>query len=150
MRYSFNIFCINLLLYFLHFNFYFNLRWRKGGRCLVCPSAGVHALIHLPYWYSKTKRQKYITFIAGVGRGKSVWWRATDWTARVRFPAVHVVQTDSRAHPTSYPMGTVGSFSGCKRQGREADHSPPSSAKARKVEIGDTLPLPHMSSWHSV
>jgi hypothetical protein len=41
---------------------------------------------------------------------------ATEWTARVRFPAVHdfsllhSVQTDSRAHPTFCTVGTEDSF----------------------------------------
>jgi hypothetical protein len=40
------------------------------------------------------------------------------------------VQTGSGVHPASYPMGTGGPFSGGKaRLGREADHSPPSSAE---------------------
>jgi hypothetical protein len=40
------------------------------------------------------------------------------------------VQTGSRAHPASCPMGTVGPFPGSKaRPGRDADHSPPSSAE---------------------
>jgi hypothetical protein len=34
-----------------------------------------------------------------------------------------------------------------KRQGRESDHSPPSSAEVKKG--GAIPPLPHMSSWHS-
>jgi hypothetical protein len=46
-------------------------------------------------------------------------------------------------------------FNGCegrfprrlKRQGRENDHSSPSSAEVKKV--GAIPPLPHMSSWHS-
>jgi hypothetical protein len=42
------------------------------------------------------------------------------------------VQTGSGAHPASYPMGTGGSFPGGKgRPGREADHSPPSSAEVK-------------------
>jgi hypothetical protein len=38
---------------------------------------------------------------------------------------LHIVQTGSEAHPTSYQMGTGGrGFSpGLKRQGHEADHS---------------------------
>jgi hypothetical protein len=36
--------------------------------------------------------------------------------------------------------------SGVKRPGREADHSPPSSAEAKNG--GAIVPLPHMSSWH--
>jgi hypothetical protein len=45
---------------------------------------------------------------------------ATGWTARVRFPAMqdfsllHSVQTDSGAHPASYPMHTGGSGPGGK------------------------------------
>jgi hypothetical protein len=42
------------------------------------------------------------------------------------------VQTGSGAHPESYPMGTGGSFPGGKaRLGRDADHSPPSSAEVK-------------------
>jgi hypothetical protein len=42
------------------------------------------------------------------------------------------VQTSSGAHPASYPMGTGGPFPGGKaRPGRDADHSPPSSAEVK-------------------
>jgi len=41
----------------------------------------------------------------------------------------HRVQTGSGAHPSSYRMGTRGSFPVVKRPGREADHSLPSSAE---------------------
>jgi hypothetical protein len=42
------------------------------------------------------------------------------------------VQTGSGAHLASYPMGTGGSFPGGKaRPGRDADHSPPSSAEVK-------------------
>jgi hypothetical protein len=55
----------------------------------------------------------------------------------VRFPAaakdfssIPCVQTGSGAHPASCPMGTGGPFPGGKaRPGRDADHSPPSSAE---------------------
>jgi hypothetical protein len=49
---------------------------------------------------------------------QSVYRRAMDWTARVRFPAVqvlslfHSVQADSGVHQASYPMGIGGSFPG--------------------------------------
>jgi hypothetical protein len=33
-----------------------------------------------------------------------------------------------KRNETSYTMGTGGSFPGVKRPGREADHSPPTSA----------------------
>jgi hypothetical protein len=44
------------------------------------------------------------------------------------------VQTGSGVHPTSCTMGTWGPFPGGKaRQGRDADHSPPSSAEVENV-----------------
>jgi hypothetical protein len=44
-------------------------------------------------------------------------------------PCIH---TGSGAHPVSYPMGTGGSFPrGKARPGRDADHSPPSSAEVK-------------------
>jgi hypothetical protein len=48
------------------------------------------------------------------------------------FSSSPCVQTGSGAHPASYPMGTGGSFPGGKaRSGRDADHSPPSSAEVK-------------------
>jgi hypothetical protein len=42
------------------------------------------------------------------------------------------VQTGSGAHPASCPMGTGGPFPGAQaRPGRDADHSPPSSAEVK-------------------
>jgi hypothetical protein len=52
------------------------------------------------------------------------------------FAVLHSFQTGSGAHPASYPMGTGGSFpSGVKRQGREADPSPPSSTEVMNTWI---------------
>jgi hypothetical protein len=54
------------------------------------------------------------------------------------FSLLHVVQTGSEAHPASYPMGIggVGVLSpGVKRKGREADHSPPTSAEVKKTWV---------------
>jgi hypothetical protein len=46
------------------------------------------------------------------------------------FSSILSVQTGSGAHPASCPMGTGGPFPGGKaRLGRDADHSPPSSAQ---------------------
>jgi hypothetical protein len=89
----------------------------------------------------------------GVGTALSVQRQATGWSARVQFPAVQYfsfhrsVQTGSGADPASCPMGTVGSFPGVKRQGREAVHSPPSSAEVKNG--GAVPPLPRMPSWYS-
>jgi hypothetical protein len=53
------------------------------------------------------------------------------------------VQTGSAAHPASYPMGIGGSFPEVKQTGREADHSPPSSAEVKK-EWSYTSTLPYV------
>jgi hypothetical protein len=57
-----------------------------------------------------------------------------------KFSLFHIVQTGSGVHPTSYKMGTVGSFQGVKRQGREADHSP-TSTEVKKMRIYTSIPL---------
>jgi hypothetical protein len=46
----------------------------------------------------------------------------------------------SGVRPTSYPMGTGGSFPRVKRLGREADHSPPTSAEVKKMWIYTSTP----------
>jgi hypothetical protein len=51
------------------------------------------------------------------------------------FSLLHIIQTGSGVHPTSNKMGTRSSFTGVKRQGREADHSPPTSAEVKKMWI---------------
>jgi hypothetical protein len=51
------------------------------------------------------------------------------------FSLLHSVQTGSGAHLASYSMDTEG----VKRPGREADHSPPSSAD---VENGGAISPP--------
>jgi hypothetical protein len=43
------------------------------------------------------------------------------------------VQNGSGANPASYPMGTRDLSLGLKRPGREADHSPPSSAVVKNA-----------------
>jgi hypothetical protein len=55
------------------------------------------------------------------------------------------VQISSEAHPASYPMGIGGPFPGSKaRPGRDADHTPPSSARSRMRSYSLSPPLhPH-------
>jgi hypothetical protein len=49
-----------------------------------------------------------------------------------RFSSSLCVQTGSGVHPAFYPMGTGGPFPGGKaRPGRDADHSPLSSAEVK-------------------
>jgi hypothetical protein len=52
------------------------------------------------------------------------------------FSSSPCVQTGSGAHAASYPMGTGGSFPGGKaRPGRDADHSPPSTAEVKNKKL---------------
>jgi hypothetical protein len=77
--------------------------------------------------------------INGAGVAQSVQCLTTGWMIGVRSPtgaedfsSSPCVQTGSRAHPASYPMGTEGPFLGGKaRPGRDADHSPPSSYEVK-------------------
>jgi hypothetical protein len=64
---------------------------------------------------------------------------------RGSIPGRDKVQTASGAHPVSCPTDTDRSISGVKQQGREADRSPPSSAKIKHG--GATPPLPRSFSW---
>jgi hypothetical protein len=65
-----------------------------------------------------------------------------DWTDQVQFPEVqdssflHSFQTRSGVHPAFYAMGTRSSSPGVKRQGRDADHLPATSAE---VKNGGTI-----------
>jgi hypothetical protein len=59
---------------------------------------------------------------------------------RVRNFLFSISSRPAWVHPTSYKMGTGGSFLGLKRQGREADHSPPTSAEVKKMWIYTSTP----------
>jgi hypothetical protein len=73
----------------------------------------------------------------GAGDVPSVLCLTTDRRTAVRSPADAkdfssslCVETVSGVHPASCTTGTVGPFPGAKaRSGRDADHSPPSSAE---------------------
>jgi hypothetical protein len=67
-----------------------------------------------------------------------------DSRQRQNVSLLYSVQAGSGAHPASYPMGIGAISPGVKRQGREADHSPPSNVVVRNC--GAITPLPHMSS----
>jgi hypothetical protein len=57
------------------------------------------------------------------------------------FSLLYIIQIGCGAHPASYPMDTGGSFPrGLKRQGREADYSPPASAEVKKIWIYSSTP----------
>jgi hypothetical protein len=56
-----------------------------------------------------------------------------------------IVQTGSGFHQTSYPMVPGALSPGVKRPGREADHSPPTSAEVKKMWMySSTLPYAFM------
>jgi hypothetical protein len=58
---------------------------------------------------------------------------------------LHIVQTGSGVHPSSYPSSTGGFFPDVKQQGRGTDHSPTASADVKRMEL--YLHSPHMSLW---
>jgi hypothetical protein len=106
---------------------------------------------------SKETRNKFIiiAFLNVLSSGKSrdgsvgitLGYGLDERGSRVRFPTGagnsslhHRVQTSSGAHPASYPMCTRGSFLGVKRPGREADHSPPSSADVKNAWSYTSIP----------
>jgi hypothetical protein len=68
-------------------------------------------------------------------------------TEAENFSSSLCAQTGSGAHPASCTMGTGGHFPGGKaRPGRDADHSPPSSAEV-KNESELHLLSPHTPPW---
>jgi hypothetical protein len=89
----------------------------------------------------------YMTIVCGVGIATGY-----DLTARGSIldrGKIFVFSTASRPTlgPTQLPLQWVPGFYSreVKRPGREADHSPPSSAEVKNS--GATHPLPHTSSW---
>jgi hypothetical protein len=57
-----------------------------------------------------------------------------------KFSLLHIVMTGSGVHPTSYRMGTGGSFPGVKQQRCEADHSPPTIAEVKETWVYISTP----------
>jgi hypothetical protein len=104
-------------------------------------------------WFSVTKWPTKMRKSRDSSVGIALGFDLDDRGSRVRFPAGagkfslhHRVQNGSGAHPASYPMGTRGFSLGVKRPGREADHSPPSSAEVKEcAEL--YLHFPNTSSW---
>jgi hypothetical protein len=47
------------------------------------------------------------------------------------FSLYHCLYTDHETYPASYPVGTIGFFLGVKRQRRDPDRSPSSSAEVK-------------------
>jgi hypothetical protein len=63
---------------------------------------------------------------------------ATEWTARVRFPAmagIFISVTSSGVHGSSYSMGTWTSFLGIIRPERETQFRPPSRVNGSSLSL---------------
>jgi hypothetical protein len=91
------------------------------------------------FWF-----QKYTSSSVGIATGyglDDLGEREFEYRQGKKFSLLHIVQTGSGVHPTSYKMGTGGSFPEVKRQRREADHSPPTSAEVKKMWIYTSTPL---------
>jgi hypothetical protein len=56
------------------------------------------------------------------------------------FSVLQVVQSGSGAYTASPPVGTGDFSSGIKRPGREAGHSPPTSAEVKKTFVCTSTP----------
>jgi hypothetical protein len=83
-------------------------------------------------WYSDRLR-------AGRPRGRS--------SSPVTVKNVHFFT--SGTHTTSYPLVTGTPSLGVKRQGREVDHTHPTSSKGEDNLIGSIDPRSHTLSWRS-
>jgi hypothetical protein len=100
-----------------------------------------------PHWQSTVRE-------AGTAVAQAVQCLTTGWTIGVRSPtgaedfsSSLCVQTGSVDHPVPCSMGTGGPFPGGKaRPGRDADHSPPSSAEV-KYEWELYLLSSHVPPW---
>jgi hypothetical protein len=86
----------------------------------------------------------YMHHLLGKRSRCSDWLRAGRLRGRSSSPGrvsfLHVVQTGSGAHQASHTKGTGGSFPGVNLPGREADHSPPTSAEVKKTWIYTSTP----------
>jgi hypothetical protein len=101
------------------------------------PVLGKQAYLERDQTVSSNYRTFYGQMWAGYLSQYSVWLRTTagrsGFDPRQRwkdFSSILCVQTGSGAHPASCTMGAGGLFRGDKaRPGRDADHSPPSTAE---------------------
>jgi hypothetical protein len=95
---------------------------------------------------SLLKHAFYILFSRGSAVGIATGYWLDDRGFGVRVPdgneisLLHTVQTGSWAHPASYQMGIGALSPGVKGEGREADHSHPTSAEAKKTHICTSTP----------
>jgi hypothetical protein len=111
--------------------------FHKDSRgCIHVSHFPMHCLRMLPLLCKYEDFRKGRDSSVGIALGYGL----DDRGSRVRLPAGagnlslhHNVQNGSGAHPASYLMVPGALSLGLKRPGREADHSPPSSAKVNNV-----------------
>jgi hypothetical protein len=84
----------------------------------------------------------FVTFDSSVVQRWATGWMigGSSPAGAGNFSLQNRVQTGSGAHTASYPMGTRGSFPVVERPGREADHSPPSSAEVKNARSYTSIP----------
>jgi hypothetical protein len=83
--------------------------------------------------------------------------QATGWMSWVRFPAGsegicslrYRIQTGSVDHPSSYPVGTSGSFSGRKVAEAGVELTTHLQLVSRLRMLGAIPPFPYTPSWRS-
>jgi hypothetical protein len=116
-------------------------RVRKDGRTFSRKVKAQNGLQHLCSISRNTKLPDFIAL-------KLKWPVPLKDTNIFTTPTDHCaslcVQTSSGAHPASCPMGTGGPFPGGRaRPRRDADHSPPSSAKLKMRSYTSSPPRRH-------
>jgi hypothetical protein len=99
------------------------------------------------FWFWRTQYSRDSS--VGIALG----YKMDDWGSSVRFPAgagnlsLHYrVQNGSGAHPASYPMGTRGSFPGCKAGGTWSWPLTSTLCRGHRMR-GSIPPLPNTPSW---
>jgi hypothetical protein len=97
--------------------------------------------LKLSFNYVKMKKahvyicHSFIVIVVGIatGYGLDVRWVEVGVAVGSIIFLLHIVQTGSGVHSTSYSVGV-------KRPRREADHSPPASAEFKEIDIYTSTP----------
>jgi hypothetical protein len=118
-------------------------RFTCGLKTGECPSPSENS-VSFSFYSDDSKEPLVILFtfvglhLSSLGAGIAQWCCLDDRGVRVpegvgSFSLHHHVQTGSGAHSASYPMGTRALSLGIQRPGREADHTPTSSAEVKNA-----------------
>jgi hypothetical protein len=90
-------------------------------------------VINRPYHNVQTgSRDQAASYVLGTGTAVPFTFAFLHFTPLAHGCVKNMWQAIVTAHPASYPVGSGGPFPGGKaRPGRDADHSPPSSAEVK-------------------